>query len=105
MDILCSVLNSLDFEMESLSFRTWELFDDSQVAAVLEHCQVSNSDSASQELLIAVPMLHKIFAVKLSTIQVAATMNYELACNDPVRDTVQPALCCLVEQCARERCF
>ena len=32
---LAAVLNTIDFEMESLSAPTWELFDDSQVAAVL----------------------------------------------------------------------
>lgn len=72
---LAAVLNTIDFEMESLSAPTWELFDDSQVAAVLEQCQVNNSDSASQELLIAVPMLHKILALELSTIQGSAAMN------------------------------
>jgi len=72
---LAAVLNNIDFEMESLSPPTWELFDDSQVAAVLEQCQVNNMNSASQELLIAVPMLHKILAVELSAIQGSAAMN------------------------------
>ena len=61
--------------MESLSAPTWELFDDCQVAVVLEQCQVNNMNSASQELLIAVPILHKILAVELSTIQGSAAMN------------------------------
>jgi len=72
---LAAVLNTIDFEMEALSPPTWELFDDSQVAAVLEQCQVNNMNSASQELLIAVPMLHKILAVELSAIQGSAAMN------------------------------
>jgi len=72
---LAAILNTIDFEMESLSAPTWELFDDSQVASVLEQCQVTNMDSSAHELLIAVPRLHKILAVELSTIQGSAAMN------------------------------
>jgi len=72
---LAAVLNAIDFEMETLSAPTWELFDDSQVAGVLEQCQTQNQDSASQELLVDIPKLHKILAMELSTIQGSAAMN------------------------------
>ena len=72
---LAIVLNNIDFEMESISAPTWELFDDNQVAGVLEQCQVKNSDSSSHELLIEIPELHKILASELSAIQGLAAMN------------------------------
>ena len=72
---LALVLNTIDFEMEVLSAPTWELFDDSQVAGVLEQCQGRNTDSSSQELLIEVPKLHKILAAELQAIQGSAAMN------------------------------
>jgi hypothetical protein len=54
---LALVLNTIDFEMEVTSAPTWQLFDDSQVAGVLSHCQTQTPDSSSQELLVDVPKL------------------------------------------------
>ena len=67
---LALVLSLIDLEMESVTSPGWDLFDESQVAGVLEQCQVNNTESGSQELLISVPTLHRILAVELATIQV-----------------------------------
>jgi len=69
---LATILNSIQFEMDQLSAPTWQLFDDSQVAGVLEQCQVQGSNSAT---LVDIPKLHKILAAELATIQGAAAMN------------------------------
>jgi hypothetical protein len=37
---LITVINAISFSVESLPPPTWELFDDAQVAAVLEQCEV-----------------------------------------------------------------
>ena len=72
---LAAVLNFLDFEMEKISAPSWELFDDSQVSGVLEQCQVHNTESGSQEVLISIPALHRILAMELATIQGSAALN------------------------------
>ena len=72
---LALILNTIDFEMELLSAPTWELFDDGQVAGVLEQCQESNAESSSHELLIEVSKLHRILAAELSAIQGSAAVN------------------------------
>ena len=89
---LAVVLNTIDFQVESLSAPTWQLFDDGQVASVLEQCQAANNGTSSQELLIEVhplvchehcrkilslqvPRLHKILAAELATIQGSAAAN------------------------------
>ena len=72
---LAAVLNFLDFEMEKISAPSWELFDDSQVSGVLEQCQVHNTESGSQEVLISIPTLHRILAMELATIQGSAALN------------------------------
>merc|ERR1719234_749182 len=72
---LAVVLNNIDFQVESLSAPTWQLFDDGQVASVLEQCQTANNGTSSQELLIEVPRLHKILAAELAAIQGSAAAN------------------------------
>jgi hypothetical protein len=39
---LITVINAISFSVESLPPPTWELFDDVQVAAVLEQCEVQS---------------------------------------------------------------
>jgi len=68
---LALVLNTIDFETELLSAPTWELFDDSQVAGVLEQCRAPPRDGAA-ELLVDVPALHRILAAELAAIQGSA---------------------------------
>ena len=51
---LAVVLNNINFQVETLSAPTWQLFDDGQVASVLEQCQAANTGTSSQELLIEV---------------------------------------------------
>ena len=72
---LALVLSCIDTEMEAVASPGWELFDESQVAGVLEQCQVNNTDSGAGELLISVPNLHRILAVELATIQGSAAVN------------------------------
>ena len=72
---LALVLNCIDFELETVTSAGWELFDEAQVAAVLEQCQVVNTESSSQEPLISVPRLHSILALELATIQGSAAAN------------------------------
>ena len=67
---LALLLNMIDFQLESVSSPGWELFDETQVAGVLEQCQESNLDSGSGEPIISVPRLHSILALELATIQV-----------------------------------
>lgn len=68
---LALVLNTIDFETECLSAPTWELFDDSQVAGVLEQCRAPPREGAA-ELLVDVPALHRILAAELAAIQGSA---------------------------------
>ena len=63
---LAMVLSFIDFEMEAVTSPGWELFDESQVAGVLEQCQVNTLDT----MLISVPALHRILSLELATIQV-----------------------------------
>ena len=37
---LATILNFINFEIEAVPSPNWELFDDSQVSALLEQCQV-----------------------------------------------------------------
>ena len=39
---LITVINAISFSVESLPPPSWELFDDAQVAAVLEQCEVQS---------------------------------------------------------------
>ena len=63
---LAMVLSFIDFETEAVTSPGWELFDESQVAGVLEQCQVNTLDT----MLISVPALHRILSLELATIQV-----------------------------------
>ena len=72
---LATILNFINFDIEKVSPPTWELFDDVQVSALLEQCQVQNHESAVHEKLIMVPRLHKILAKELANLQGSTAMN------------------------------
>ena len=89
---LAFILDTIDFEMENLAAPLWELFDDSQVAEVLEQCQVTNMESAAQELLISVPTLHRILSLELATIQGSAAMNQRAMIQSEIQSILQYAV-------------
>ena len=72
---LALVLGCIEFESGSMVSPGWDLFDESQVAGVLEQCQVANMDGGSGEPLVDVASLHRILAVELATIQGSAAVN------------------------------
>ena len=55
---LALVLNNIDFQVETLSAPTWQLFDDGQVASVLEQCQIVNETHINE-------MFHCGFALEI----------------------------------------
>ena len=67
---LALVLGCIEFESGSMVSPGWDLFDESQVAGVLEQCQVANMDGGSGE-----PLVYRIMAVELATIQGSAAVN------------------------------
>ena len=73
------VLSFIDFEMEAVTSPGWELFDESQVAGVLEQCQVNTLDT----MLISVPALHRILSLELATIQVGL---FKIFCFDWLKE-------------------
>jgi nuclear pore complex protein Nup205 len=76
---LITILNCVSFQVEQMPPASWELFDDAQVAAVLEQCEVvlgsSTQAATSQERLILVPKLHRILAAELANLQGSAGVN------------------------------
>jgi len=72
---LATILNFINFEIEAVPSPNWELFDDSQVSALLEQCQVQNTESVVHERLIMVPKLHKFLAAELANLQGTTAIN------------------------------
>jgi len=72
---LATILNFINFEVDSISPPSWDLFDDSQVSTLLNQCQVDNKESSVHEKLIMVPKLHKILAQELANLQGSTALN------------------------------
>lgn len=72
---LATILHFINFEVERTSAPNWELFDDGQVSALLEQCQVQNPESSVHEKLVLVPKLHKFLAQELVHLQGSTAMN------------------------------
>ena len=82
---LALVLGCIEFESGSMVSPGWDLFDESQVAGVLEQCQVANMDGGSGEPLVDVASLHRILAVELATIQGSAAVNQRATVQSEIR--------------------
>ena len=82
---LALVLGCIEFESGSMVSPGWDLFDESQVAGVLEQCQVANMDGGSGEPLVDVASLHRILAVQLATIQGSAAVNQRATVQSEIR--------------------
>ena len=82
---LALVLGCIEFESGSVVSPGWDLFDESQVAGVLEQCQVANMDGGSGEPLVDVASLHRILAVELATIQGSAAVNQRATVQSEIR--------------------
>jgi len=72
---LATVLNMINFEIEDVSSPNWDLFDDDQVSALLQQCQVENAASTLHEKLIQVPKLHKFLSQELASLQGTTAMH------------------------------
>ena len=77
---LALVLGCIEFENGSVVSPGWDLFDESQVAGVLEQCQVANMNGGRGE-----PLVYRILAVELSTIQGSAAVNQRAMIQSEIR--------------------
>ena len=77
---LALVLGCIEFESGSVVSPGWDLFDESQVAGVLEQCQVANMNGGRGE-----PLVYRILAVELSTIQGSAAVNQRAMIQSEIR--------------------
>ena len=89
---LALVLGCIEFESGSMVSPGWDLFDESQVAGVLEQCQVANMDGGSGEPLVDVASLHRILAVELATIQGSAAVNQRAMIQSEIESILQYAV-------------
>ncbi len=79
---LLQMLNSIDFEEESLPTPKWEVFDSAQVSQVLKGCEQKGLQG---EKLINVQALHKILNDELVGLQGSAALNQRQIIQDEIK--------------------